>query len=94
MGPEVMAALNAAHKIETIEAYTGKHLCYRVGTDGLDPNRIAEVRFRADEMPVIYYETDHALKAVKENSPDLPCNKNDRACQKFGTWYYAVVRYQ
>ena len=84
MSPEVIEALNAAPKIHVTEAYTGRNICYRTGCAGMDFNRIAEVRFRADEMPEVYYETDNALKMVKENSPDLQCNKNDRACQKFG----------
>lgn len=75
MSPEVLTALNAAHKIHYIEAYTGRHICYRQGIDGMDVDRIAEVRFRVNEMPAIYYETDRALMMVKENSPLLPCNQ-------------------
>jgi hypothetical protein len=66
MSPEVIAALNAAHKIHVIEAYTGRHICFRTGCAAMDFTRIAEVRFRADEMPTIFYETDHALKMVKK----------------------------
>ncbi len=67
MSPEVIEALNVVPKIHMIEAYTGRHLCYRTGCAGMDVIRIAEVRFRANEMPEVYYETDHALKMVREN---------------------------
>ena len=66
MGQEVIEALWKAGKFHLIEAYTGRHLCYRTGCAGMDFNRIAEVRFRANEMPAVYYETDHALKQVKD----------------------------
>lgn len=75
MNDLIRAALNAVPKIHVIEAYTGRHISYRQRIDGLDMNRFAEVRFYPNEMPVVYYETDHALKMVRENSPELPCNK-------------------
>ena len=76
MSPEVIEALNAAPKIHVTEAYTGRNICYLTGCAGMDFNRIAEVRFRANEMPEVYYETDHVLKMVMDNSPLLPCNQN------------------
>lgn len=75
MNEIILEALLSFSKIHVIEAYTGRHISYRQGVDGLDVNRFAEVRFYPNEMPVIYYETDHALKMVRENSPELPCNK-------------------
>lgn len=63
MSPEVIEVLNVASKFQTIEAYTGRHVCYRTGCAGMDFNRIAEVRFRANEIPTVYYETDNALKS-------------------------------
>lgn len=75
MGELILIALKSYAKIHVIEAYTGLHICYRQGVDGLDSSRFAEVRFYPNEMPVVYYETDNALRMVKENSPELPCNK-------------------
>jgi len=65
MDENVLIALRSFPKIHTIEAYTGRHLGYTV-IDGLDLNRIVEVRFRACEMPEVYYETEHALKMLRK----------------------------
>ncbi len=61
MNDLIKAALNAVPKIHVIEAYTGRHICYRQRIDGLDVNRFAEVRFYPNDMPVIYYETDNVI---------------------------------
>jgi len=75
MNETVLKALLSYPKIHVIEAYTGRHISYRQSVDGLDFDRFAEVRFYPNEMPAVYYETDHALKMVRENSPLLPCNQ-------------------
>lgn len=66
--PELLVFLNTFPKIRIIEAYTGRHLCYQsTPWDCKEVIRIAEVRFRANEMPDVYYETDRALRMVREN---------------------------
>lgn len=69
MNDLIRAALNAVPRIQVIEAYTGRHICYRQRIDGLDIKRFAEVRFYPNEMPVIYYETDNAKRAKNTSTP-------------------------
>lgn len=84
--PDLLRFLNTFSKIRIIEAYTGRHLCYQqTPWDCKEVIRIAEVRFRANEMPEVYYETDHALKMVKDGTifsksyhPALSGNREER----------------
>lgn len=59
---KVIELLNTYPKIKITEAYTGNHIGYVWPPwRPADPDRIAEVRFRANEMPEAYYETPASL---------------------------------
>jgi len=56
--PQIIAVLHAYPKIQLTEAYTGNYLnCVEPRHVDLALDRIAEVRFRAGEMPEVFYET-------------------------------------
>lgn len=64
----VLELLLTYTKIHVIEAYVNESMGYYHPFDlrKLDVTRFSEVRFYPNEMPVVYYETDRALKKVKE----------------------------
>lgn len=81
-------ALKSYPRIKIIEAYTNKHLKYTSKFEIKDISKIAEIRFRAGEMPEVYYETAESLEMVKNlknepvkenNDPRLPYN-NIQSC--------------
>lgn len=79
----VINLLNTYAKIKVTEAYSNKDLgCVNVPWKPVDVSRIAEVRFRAGEMPEVYYETGPVPAVVRETPrvADEP-EPGDQSCE-------------
>jgi len=77
MNKQIFAFLATFQVVRITEAYTGTQMgSYQVDSEGnlnsrcttfqaLELDRIAEIRFRANENPEIYYETNDSRKMFK-----------------------------